>query len=194
MNILEPTLADRRADFTERLILDAAVHLLEQGSTSPEVTARAVAKFANVSERTVFRYFPARGDLLDGIAAAVRDRLDLPAPPSSIEELLAQPAKLFASFEEKSNLTVASLHPEIFQRLLETPAKDRWLAVQKLIEGHAPRVGDRRRRLAAANIRYFLAAPTWHYYRFYFGLSLEDSVSCAETAIRQSLEGLRTPK
>ena len=46
------------------------------------------------------------------------------------------------------------------------------------------------RRLAAANIHYHITASTWHYYRFYFGLSLEDSVDCARMAIRQALAAL----
>ena len=42
------------------------------------------------------------------------------------------------------------------------------------------------------HIRYFLAASTWHYYRFYFGFSLKDTVACAEAAIGQALDSLTT--
>lgn len=185
-----PTLAERQADFTERLILDAAVQLLEGGATSPEVTVRAAAKAAGISERTVFRYFATREAFLDAIATRVRSELDLPPLPDTIEELLVQPAKLFASFEKKLNLTVASLHTEIFQRLLAKPGKDRWSAVQKLIEGYAPHASAQTQRLTLANITYLLSAPTWHYYRFYFGLTPDDAVRCAEIAIQQALEAL----
>lgn len=47
----------------------------------------------------------------------------------------------------------------------------------------APRRLQRERKLAAANIRYCLSATTWHYYRFYFGFSLKDSIECARIAI-----------
>lgn len=187
------SLAERRADLTERLILDAAVRILERGSIG-EVTARAVAKEGGLSERTVFRYFATRDEFLDAIAAAVRARLDLPQPPESIEELVALPANLYARFEEQKSLTLAALHTELFDRLRETQAKERWLAVRKLVDAYARRAPERQRRIASANIRFFLAATAWHYYRFYFGFSLEDAVSCAETAIRQSLAGLRTAK
>jgi len=72
----------------------------------------------------------------------------------------------------------------------ETQARARWTAVQAIVDGAAPRRSARERKLAAANIRFYLAASAWHYFRFYFGFSLEDSIACAETAIRQSLEGL----
>lgn len=49
---------------------------------------------------------------------------------------------------------------------------------------------QRDRMLAAANIRYLLAATSWHYYRFYFGFSLKDSTAAAELLIRQTVDGL----
>ena len=188
-----PTLAERRADLTERLILDAAVEMLEE-ATVGELTARAVARQAAISERTVFRYFATRELLLDAVAGAVRAALAVPTLPTSIKELLAYPAKLYARFEEKERLTRAALHTELFDRMRETQAKDRWIAVQRIIASQAPRTSTRDQRIAAANIRYYLAATTWHYYRFYFGFTLAESVACAETAIRQSLTGLRKRK
>ena len=188
-----PTLAERRADLTERLILEAAVEMLEE-TTVGELTARAVARHAGISERTIFRYFATRELFLDAVADAVRTALAAPAPPASVKELLAYPAKLYARFEEKTKLTRAALHTELFDRMRETQAKDRWIAVQRIVTTHAPRASARDQRIAAANIRYYLAATTWHYYRFYFGFTLADSVACAETAIQQSLAGLRKAK
>jgi hypothetical protein len=42
----------------------------------------------------------------------------------------------------------------------------------------------------SANIRYFLSAATWQYYRFVFRFSLEETIACADTAIGQALGGL----
>jgi hypothetical protein len=65
--------------------------------------------------------------------------------------------------------------------------------VRKLIDELAARRPERDRRLAAANIRYHLAASTWHYYRFYFGFSLEDSIAAAEAAVRSMLDAITGP-
>jgi AcrR family transcriptional regulator len=184
------SLLDRQTDLTRRLILDTAAALLEGSTPLGELTVRAVAKQANISERTVFRYFPARDEFLDAVAAAVHERMALPAPPSSVEELLAAPRALYSRFEARRELTRAALHTELFHRIRESQAKVRWTAIQGIVDAAAPRAAARERRIAAANIRFYLAASTWHYYRFYFRFSLEDTIACAETAIRQSLDGL----
>lgn len=183
------SLADRQTDLTRRLILDTASTLLERTSLGG-LTVRAVAKQANISERTVFRYFATREEFLDGLAAAVREKMALPPAPSTVEELLAAPRALFTRFEAVRELTRAALHTDLFHRMRETQAKVRWTAVQAIVGGLAPRRSERERRLASANIRFYLAASTWHYFRFYFRFNLEDSIACAELAIRQSLEGL----
>src|SRR6185312_5637414 len=112
------------------------------------------------------------------------------APPRTVAALLAAPRELYGRFEATANLTKAALHSEIFPRMRDTQARTRWSAVRKLIDDIAPRRPERERRIAAANIRYYLAATTWHYFRFYFGFSLEDSIAAAEAAIGNTLDGL----
>lgn len=182
-------LAERHGDLTRQLILDAAVAMLERAGVT-DLTVRAVAKQAGISERTVFRYFADREAFLDALAEAVRARMALPAPPRTLEELLGMPRALYTRFEATKDLTVASLHSELTPRMRGTAARARWKAVQQILREAAPRSGERPRMIAAANIRFYLAASTWHYYRFYFGFSLEDTIACAETAIRQALAGV----
>lgn len=182
-------LADRHSDLTRQVILDAALAMLERGGVA-ELTVRAVAKHAHISERTVFRYFATREDFLDAVADALRARFALPDPPRDRDELLAMPRALYARFEAVSRLTRAALHTELFHRMRETLARSRWNAVQDIVDRLAPRRAERERRIAAANIRFYLAASSWHYFRFYFGFSLEDTIACAETAIRQTLDAL----
>jgi AcrR family transcriptional regulator len=184
------TLADRQSDLTRQLILQAALERLEHASLG-ELTVRAVAKHANISERTVFRYFATRDEFLDGVADEVRAKLDLPSAPRSVEEVLAAPRALYTRFEAMRELTKAALHTDLFDRMRQTQAQERWKAVRKVIDALAPKKSERERKIAAANIRYYLAASTWFYYRFYFCFSLEDSIACAETAIRQAIDGLR---
>lgn len=183
------SLADRQSDLTRRLILDTAAGMLEDTPLA-ELTVRAVAKRANISERTVFRYFATREEFLDGVAEAVSGKMALPPAPGTVEELLAAPRALFSRFEAARELTRAALHTDLFHRMRETHARARWTAVQAIVDAAAPRRSERERELAAANIRFYLAASTWHYFRFYFRFSLEDSIACAELAIRQSLDGL----
>lgn len=188
-NLSALSLVERQSDLTRRVIMEAALAELEHGSVG-ELTVRAVAKRANIAERTVFRYFASREDFLDALAAQVRAKLALPQPPQSVEALLAAPRELYSRFEALASLTQAALHSELFDRMRETQARSRWAAVRKLIDELAPRRSERERRIAAANIRYYLAATTWHYFRFYFNFSLEDSIAAAEAALRQTLTSL----
>jgi len=183
------SLVERHSDLTRRVILDAALDALEDSSVG-ELTVRAVAKRARIAERTVFRYFNSREDFLDAIAGEVRAKLALPPPPQTLDELLTAPRQLYERFEAQMSLTKAALHSELFHRMRETQARTRWAAVRKLIDDMAPRRSERERRIAAANIRYYLAATSWHYFRFYFGFNLEDSIAAAEAAIRQTLVSL----
>lgn len=183
------SLAARHADLTQRLILDAAVDLLETTSVG-ELSVRAVAKRAEISERTVFRYFAAREDLLDAVAAEVARRTQAPPNPETVAELLAYPAAIFARYEETATLTLAAMHSELFHRIRTTDAERRGATIRALVDREAPSRPERERRLAAANIHYHVVASTWRYYRFYFGFPLEDAVECASMAIRQTLAGL----
>ena len=45
----------------------------------------------------------------------------------------------------------------------------------KLIPYRAPNAPEARRKIAAANIRYFLSGTTWHYYRFVFRFTLGET-------------------
>ncbi len=170
-----PSLAARHADLTARVILDAAVELLER---------------AGISERTVFRYFATREALLDALVGEVVRRFDLPPDPASVEALLAHPAALYARFDAAAALTKAALHSELYHRIRSTQGQRRWDAVRALIDRVASTRPARERRFAAANIGYYLSATTWHYYRFVFGFSLEESIQCASMAIADTMQGL----
>ena len=81
MSMPPRSLAARHADLTQRVILDSAVELLERASVN-ELSMRAIAKQAGISERTVFRYFANRDELLDAIALEVSRRFELPPHPT----------------------------------------------------------------------------------------------------------------
>src|SRR5262245_57477558 len=174
MSTRAASLADRSQEFTRKLIVNAAVELLEQSDgVVPEVTFHAVAQHANISQRTVFRYFATREEFLDAIADEARARMQLPAPPTTLDELIAAPRVLYAAFEAKRTLVAAGLHNELADRMRAKQGQARWAAVRKIVDALAPRRSARERAIAAANIRYYLAAPTWHYYRVHLGFDAE---------------------
>jgi AcrR family transcriptional regulator len=187
-----PSQIERHTDATQQLILSSAVELLEQSDVN-DVTARAVAKHAGISERTVFRYFASRDAFLDAVAGAAASGLQPPEPPASIEALRVYPGVLYPRFEEKAALVRSVLHTELFKRVRERVADQRWRAVDALIDAQAPQRSAHERRLAALQVRYYLAATTWHYHRFHFGLSPQETIECAQAALRVVLDDIGRP-
>lgn len=183
------SLNDRHTDATQKLILSTAVELLERSGVT-DLTVRAVAREAGMSERTVFRYFPSRDEFLDAVAVEATRRMHTPPPPMSIKELLEYPAPLYRRFEENAALVESVLHTEIFGRIRETVAQERWYAVAELIDAHSKGRSKKERKLASTNVSYYLSASTWHYYRSRFGLTLDDTIAAAKAAIRIILADL----
>jgi AcrR family transcriptional regulator len=198
----QSSLVDRQADFTRRLILEAALALVEDSVDmrlqapivrAHEVTLRAVARRADISERTMFRYFSTREEFFDALAERFRERFALPRLPTTPAELVATPRLHYAAFEQQHKLVLGGLHiPDLFDRMRAFQVQGRFKVVRKLIDELAPRRSPQERRLAAANVAYHLGATAWQFFRFYFGLSLDESIAAAETAIGQFLDGLRS--
>lgn len=187
------SLAARHADLTQKVILDAALDELAAAPAEP-LTVRGVAKRAGISERTVFRYYAAREDLLNGAAAEYARRMDFPPLPSDRDSLIAYPAAVYAAFEAKADLTRAALHSELYERVRSTDAAGRMAAIQGIVDALAPARSAADRRIAAANIHYHVIASTWWYYRTYFGFDPQEAARAARTVIAQTLEGLANAK
>jgi AcrR family transcriptional regulator len=107
MSIPRSALVARQTDLTQRLILEAALEVAAETPTEP-LSVRATAKRAGMSERTVFRYFATREDLVTAAAGAFEQRLNLPQAPDSLEGLLAYPQALYGCFEDQAERRIAA--------------------------------------------------------------------------------------
>src|SRR6478672_9066977 len=148
------SLKDRQTDATQKLILSMAVELLETDGVNA-TTARAVAKRAGISERTVFRYYSSRDDFLDAVAEEAAAKMHTPDPPDNIQELGDYVSSLYRRFEEFEALLKEALHTEISKRIRATVAGRRWVAVRNLIDAAAPHRSAKDRKIAATNISYY---------------------------------------
>jgi AcrR family transcriptional regulator len=81
----QSTLRDRQVAQTRELILDAVTTLLGN-RRADEVTNREIAATAGVSERTVYRHFPDREALLEGLSRRLPD-MDGITPSFRVESL-----------------------------------------------------------------------------------------------------------
>jgi AcrR family transcriptional regulator len=96
-------LRDRQAAATRSVILEALGAELADGSVEDFSVAR-LARRAGVSERTVYRHFPTRETLLDGLSEWYNERVaDFP-DDVAVDEIAPTIAQVFADFDAHESL------------------------------------------------------------------------------------------
>jgi AcrR family transcriptional regulator len=119
------TIRERQATIVHEVILDALADLLE--SEDPEtITMARVAGHADVSLRTLYRYFPTREDLFGAVGDHVVARLGLPPDINGADDISA-------NFLESS--ARGAKHPKLIRSMLDTSL------------GRRARADHRRRRI-----------------------------------------------
>src|SRR5262245_21681160 len=103
-------LRQAQAELTRDRIQSAAADLLEEAGGADEITYKAVAKRAGVTEMTVYRHFPTRGELLQGLWRHLNAKMgpDI-GMPESIDSLLTLHEQLFTGFDRIAPQIVASI-------------------------------------------------------------------------------------
>ena len=102
------TTAERHREATLQAILTAALAQLRERPGDP-FSHETVALRANVSARTVYRYFPSRNDLTAALWAKLKEETGTPNWPQAEKEIIPRLRRLFRQFEEVSDLTRASI-------------------------------------------------------------------------------------
>lgn len=178
-------LRDAQANQTRTLILDAFTALLADGSG--DVPVRRLAEEAGVSERTVYRYFPDRDALVDGMWDLLAERAGTDHVEASLHDIWDVcdiAPDVFASFDADAAATKASL-------LLDPdPAHDlpsqrrRTERFGELIAATFPALDDTDVNRLAGVVRTLTSSMTWLRLREQFGLAGRDSGELAGWALR----------
>jgi AcrR family transcriptional regulator len=113
----EPGLRERKKQQTRHSIVDAAFELFAEHGFDG-VTVAAVARRANVSEATVFNYFPTKEDLVYGrleeyeaaLVQAIHERAPGQSITAAFKEFLLGSRGLLASFDPKAGDRLAAVN------------------------------------------------------------------------------------
>jgi AcrR family transcriptional regulator len=196
------TLRERQKSLTRDAIIDALAETIqEQGLHAFSV--QDVADRAGVSHRTVYRHFPSREALLDGLAREMdelfRER-DLQVLPESAEDIAVQVRTAFELFRERPTLMRSVAVGALATGTQPESRGERDRVFREKVEEAARGLGKAEARKASAVIRYLANSLAWVVLTDQLGLA-EDEVGDAvawavETLVadlkRRSSEGIET--
>src|SRR5689334_15135305 len=91
-------LREAHKDLTRTRILEAAIGLLQEGELEA-ITVAGVAARAGVTERTIYRHFVSREELLAAIWPRLQSLTGSPGFPTTALAAATQPTRLFPGFD-----------------------------------------------------------------------------------------------
>ncbi|MGA7148551.1 MAG: helix-turn-helix domain-containing protein [Microbacterium sp.] len=175
---------------TQEAILAAYVELIEELGTD-DVSFRLIARRAGVGERTVFRNYPTRVDLLLAAAAWIENRI---FPRQDSVSIFDMPLAIRAAMESYDH------RPELAHVVAETTMRGisgaapspRRASLERMVEVELPSVEPAERIAMVAALAHLDSAATWVTFRREFGMSRRDIADAAAWAAEAVLDPVRS--
>lgn len=178
-----PLRAEQAAATRERIV-DAAAELL-QGGDAGAVSMQDVADRAGVSVRTVYRAFPTKEDLIDGVLAAIRARFESIAgtPPASEEELRRSVPGAVRSVYELEPLYRALFATPAGRQAHRRSAGEHTAHVAAAFADELRDLPPGQRRLIASVLHLVTSSSSVLFLKDYAGLDAEESAAAVGWAL-----------
>jgi AcrR family transcriptional regulator len=167
---------------TRERILDAAIAGMEKGDVET-LTIAQVAKDAGVTERTVYRHFQTREELLKAVWPHMQARVGLGGFPENVEALIAAPARLFPRFDAREGSVRASMYSQAGREVRVSANPARQKAFLARVGEALPQLDDSARRRRAAVVQMIGSSHGWACLKDYWGLDTEEAGRAAAEAI-----------
>ncbi|MEQ1956243.1 TetR/AcrR family transcriptional regulator [Mesorhizobium sp. CN2-181] len=174
------------AMLTQDRIMRGVADILATGNG--DVTFKALATASGVPERTIYRHYATKEVVLSSFWSWMNERLGMPAPPRSPEELVEQVPAVFEAFQAGEPLVRAMLHDPHGRtaRLGGGDARREKFgeALKDVLAGLE--LSDRTRLLASVQVLF--SAAGWETMKDYWGLSSPEAADAAQWAIQALIE------
>ena len=184
-----PTLNEARAHVTRERVLDGVAAVLAAGEP---LTFARVAEAAEIPERTVYRHFPSREALMDGLFTWANHRIgfggDLPADRA---QLISMVRTVFPGFDAIAPVVRELMAaPEGRQaRLAGKP--QRQAALLALVGAEQLELDEIDRRRLAAVTQLMATASSWQTLRDYWDMDGDEAAEAVALAIELIFDGVR---
>ncbi len=138
-------------------IVAAAIRVIESGQ---DPSMRAVAQAAEIAERTLYRYFASRDELLAAVLPLLRERASAPMA-DDVDGLMDYIERLFTTFDQNPGLARALARAAWAPTSMTRPANLQVL--RTIIDAAFAKAPKTDRESAAASLRVLYSAVSWVY-------------------------------
>ena len=188
------TLRDRQMAQTREFILDA-VTVLVADRRADELTNRDIAAAAGVSERTVYRHFPDRASLIEGLSHRMLHLDGAIQRPSfgrgTIDDLPPAGRRLMEVLEQHYELARAEAILNSDPRRFADDTRSNSGELSELLAAELPDSSELEQRRIAAVVRCLVSTQAWLRMREEFGVPGDESGPVVEWVIELIVRELR---
>jgi len=167
---------------TRTRILDAAIDRLKEGDLEG-LTIAKVAADAGVTERTVYRHFKTREDLIKAVWPRMQARIGTSGFPQTVEALIAAPVRLYPRFDAEAGAVRASMYSQAGREIRATANAARHEAITGCVAQAQPELDEATRRRRAAVIQMIGSSHGWACFKDYWGMDTQEAARAAQEAI-----------
>ena len=175
---------------TRRRILDAAGHLMEDRGLE-EFSFAEIATEAGVKERTVYRHFPNKGALIEGLCAWYLEQVRYGEFARTEADLLAKPLQIFPAWDANERLARALWSSPQGREFRLSNVEERKDGIKAAVAGAVRGLPPRQARWIAAICHVLLSSATWQTMKDYWGLSGEEAGKASAMAMELLLNAVR---
>ncbi|WP_435749203.1 TetR/AcrR family transcriptional regulator [Microbacterium sp. PMB16] len=187
---MTPEPDDGNVSRTQEAILAAYAELIEELGTD-DVPFRLIARRAGVSERTIFRNYATRVDLLLATAAWIERTIFLRQGTTSIFDMPLTIRAAMESYDHRPELAhvVAETAMRGISGAAPSPRRE---VLAQMIDAEITTLGHDERRAIVAALAHLDSAATWVTLRREFGMSHGDIADAAAWAAEAVLNPIRS--
>jgi AcrR family transcriptional regulator len=167
---------------TRDRILDVVITGLAKGDLD-KLTILDIALEAGVTERTIYRHFKTREDLLKAVWPHMQAKIGMSGFPKDVEALLAAPARLFPRFDMYEGSVRASMYSAAGREVRTGANPARQQAFTACVAQALPELDDAARRRRAAVVQMIGSSHGWACLKDYWGLDTKEAARAAAEAI-----------
>jgi AcrR family transcriptional regulator len=179
----------QQKEATRQRILDAAGTLMEDRGLE-EFSFGEIARAAGVKERTVYRHFPSKTALIEGLCGWYQQRVSYGVSRTEAD-LLAKPLQMFPAFDENERLARALWASPQGREFRLSDVENRKAGIKAAIADAVRDLPPRQAKWIAAVMHVLLSSATWQTMKDYWGLSGSEAGKASAMAMELLLNAVR---